>query len=321
MSMYINSVIGKALRVVSRQNCDILQRIATNSTRSMSLVSGYSFETLKVESPKDYIFHVEMNRPDKLNAMNQIFWKEMVECFQKMNSDPDCRCVVISGAGRAFTAVEIHFLCSGLDLSDAITVLSGDKSNDIGRAAFKIHETIRQYQESFTAIEKCTKPVIAAVHNACIGGGIDLITACDIRYCTSDAWFSIKEVDIGLAADVGTLQRLPKIVGNDSLVRELAYTGRKMFSDEAKQLGIVSRVFPDKETLLSGAVELAELIASKSPIAVQGTKVNLIFSRDNSVPVSLQYAATWNQAMIQSEDVMKSAMAGINKEKATFSKL
>jgi delta(3,5)-delta(2,4)-dienoyl-CoA isomerase len=136
-----------------------------------------------------------------------------------------------------------------------------------------------------------------------------------------DAFFQIKEVDIGLAADVGTLQRLPKIVGNDSLVRELSYTARRMMADEALQMGLVSKVCPDKEALLAAALEVAKTIAEKSPIAVQGTKINLIYSRDHSVASGLHYMQTWNAAMLQSDDLMKAAVASMTKEKPLFAKL
>lgn len=126
-----------------------------------------------------------------------------------------------------------------------------------------------------------------------------------MRYCTKDAWFQVKEVDIGLAADVGTLQRLPKIIGNDSLARELAFTARPFYADEAKEMGLVSRLFADKETMINRTLDVASLIASKSPIAIQGTKVNLIYSRDHTVAEGLQYIANWNQVMLQSEDIMK----------------
>jgi delta(3,5)-delta(2,4)-dienoyl-CoA isomerase len=148
--------------------------------------------------------------------MNKAFWREMVECFTALGGDSDCRSVVIDGAGMSFT--------SGLDLNDAAEDLfsSSNDDKDVARKAFHMRENIiKPYQQSFTSIEKCNKPVIAAVHGACVGGGIDLITACDIRLCTSDAWFQIKEVDIGLAADVGTLQRLPKIIGNERLRHDL----------------------------------------------------------------------------------------------------
>ncbi|XP_061172954.1 delta(3,5)-Delta(2,4)-dienoyl-CoA isomerase, mitochondrial-like [Saccostrea echinata] len=282
-----------------------------SKARNMSTMD-YTFETLKVTRPKDFVVQVEMNRPKKLNAMNRAFWRECRECFQRLSTDEDCRVVLVSGSGKAFTA--------GLDLTDmAEDFMSSDL--EVGRKAFKLRNLIRDYQETFTVIEKCPKPVIAAIHNACVGGGVDMTSACDIRYCTSDAWFQIKEVDVGLTADVGTLQRFPKIVGNDSLVRELCYTARKFYSDEAKQIGYVSRIFPDKEAMIEGSLEMASMIASKSPIAVQGTKVSLVFSRDHGVQEGLNHVGLWNQGMLQSEDVMKSAMAAIEKKQATFSKL
>ncbi|XP_078001327.1 delta(3,5)-Delta(2,4)-dienoyl-CoA isomerase, mitochondrial-like [Glandiceps talaboti] len=278
--------------------------------RKMSSTT-YNFETLAVSSPKEHVYQVELNRPSKLNAMNRAFWREMVECFNTIADDSDCRVVVLTGAGRAFTA--------GLDVMDHVEIFSSE--GDGARIAFKMKNFIKGYQETFNVIEKCNKPVIAAIHNACVGGGIDMITACDMRLCSQDAWFQIKEVEIGLAADVGTLQRLPKVVGNDSLVRELCYTARKFEAKEAKEFGLVSRIYPDKESLVQGALELAETIASKSPVAVQGTKVNLVYSRDHSVPESLEYIAAWNKSMLQTEDIMKAMQANMNKEKAVFSKL
>jgi delta(3,5)-delta(2,4)-dienoyl-CoA isomerase len=264
-----------------------------------------------VKKVGEYVTHVELNRPDKLNAMNHAMWKEIPECFGELNSDPKCRAVVLSGAGRIFT--------SGLDFSDMGQLMAIYQSeDDVARKFKKMYSFVKPYQDSFTSLEKCSKPVIAAVHNACIGGGVDLICAADIRYCTSDSWFQIKEVDIGLAADVGTLQRLPRIVGNESLVRELAFSCRKLYSDEAKSFGLVSRIFPDKDKMLEEALRLASVIASKSPVAVQGTKANLIYSRDHSVEEGLAYQAIWNSAMLQSEDLMKAAMAQMNKADATF---
>eukprot|EP00004_Rigifila_ramosa_P014010 TRINITY_DN3148_c0_g1_i4.p1 TRINITY_DN3148_c0_g1~~TRINITY_DN3148_c0_g1_i4.p1 ORF type:complete len:211 (+),score=56.96 TRINITY_DN3148_c0_g1_i4:264-896(+) len=193
---------------------------------------------------------------------------------------------------------------------------------DVARKAFRQRTTVLDFQDSFTAIEKCCKPVIAAVHGGCIGGGVDLITACDIRFCTTDAYFVVKEVDIALAADVGTLQRLPKIVGNDSLVRELCYTARKMPSDEALRFGLVSRVVDTRDACIAAAVETASLIASKSPIGIVGTKINLNFSRDHSTASSLDYVATWNMAMLQTEDLPKAAAASLARgEPAAFAKL
>ncbi|KAM8953674.1 delta(3,5)-Delta(2,4)-dienoyl-CoA isomerase, mitochondrial [Pelodytes ibericus] len=283
---------------------------------SDSVTSKYQYETLRVTSEADHVFHVEINRPEKRNAMNKAFWREMVLCFRAVAEDSGCRAVVISGAGKMFT--------SGIDLMDLGADFMQPRDTDAARTAWNLRSKISEYQETFSVIEKCPKPVIAAVHGGCIGGGVDLVTACDIRYCTQDAWFQVKEVDIGLAADVGTLQRLPKIIGSRSLVNELALTARKMMSDEAQSSGFVSRVLPDKPSLLLAAFDLAAEIASKSPVAVQGTKVNLVYARDHSVQESLDYMACWNMSMLQTEDVMKSAQAALEKKTprdVTFSKL
>ncbi|XP_069602659.1 delta(3,5)-Delta(2,4)-dienoyl-CoA isomerase, mitochondrial-like isoform X3 [Ranitomeya imitator] len=264
-----------------------LQNMSSDAT-----MSSYSYETLKVTTPADHIYHVEINRPEKRNAMNKAFWREMVLCFQALGEDSNCRAVVISGSGKMFT--------SGIDLMNLESDFIQSPGEDAARIAWGVRKKIIEYQKSFSVIEKCTKPVIAAVHNGCIGGGVDLVTACDIRYCSQDAYFQVKEVDMGLAADVGTLQRLPNIIGNRS------------------------RVFPDKASLLSAAFDLATDIASKSPVAVQGTKVNLLYSRDHSVEESLNYMATWNMSMLQTEDIMTSAQAAMQKKTpkdVTFSKL
>ncbi|KAM9263916.1 delta(3,5)-Delta(2,4)-dienoyl-CoA isomerase, mitochondrial [Morus bassanus] len=277
---------------------------------------GRSFETLRVTRERDRVLHVELHRPEKRNAMNVAFWREMVECFQDISRDSSCHAVVISGAGKIFTA--------GIDLVEMGSVFLRVEGEDMARKAWNLRQKIREYQETFSVLEKCPKPVIAAVHGACVGGGIDLISACDIRYCTQDAWFQVKEVDIGLAADVGTLQRLPKIVGSQSLVNELAFTARKMMAPEAQSCGLVSRVFPDKATLLQGALDVATAIAARSPVAVQGTKVNLVYSRDHPVPESLRYMATWNMSMLQTDDILKSVQAAMEKkgpEDVPFSKL
>uniref|UniRef100_A0A8C2REQ2 Delta(3,5)-Delta(2,4)-dienoyl-CoA isomerase, mitochondrial n=1 Tax=Capra hircus TaxID=9925 RepID=A0A8C2REQ2_CAPHI len=264
---------------------------------------GHSYESLRVTAAQKHVLHVQLNRPEKRNAMNKAFWREMVVCFNKIAEDSDCRVVVISGAGKMFT--------SGIDLMDMASDLLQPAGDDTARISWHLHSLITRYQETFSVIEKCPKPVIAAIHGGCIGGGVDLITACDIRYSTQDSFFQVKEVDIGLAADVGTLQRLPKVIGNQSLVNELAYTARKMMADEALESGLVSRLFPDKETMLDAAFTLAAEISSKSPVAVQSTKINLIYSRDHSVTESLNYMKSWNMSMLQTKDVMKPVVPGL----------
>lgn len=171
-------------------------------------------------------------------------------------------------------------------------------------------------QAPFNTIAKCPKPIIAAVHNGVIGAGVDMISAVDVRYASSDAYFSIREVAIGMAADVGTLQRLPKIVGNDSLVRELAFTGANLPASEAKEFGLVSRVFETPEKTVQGALELAKTIAARSPVAVQGTKVSLNYSREHTIEDGLQFMQIWNMSMLQSEDLITAITAVATKQES-----
>lgn len=276
------------------------------SSANAADVSAYKYETLSVTVPQDFVLHVELNRPEKMNAMNNQMWKEMMTCFNAAAQDENVRAVVLSGKGKMFT--------SGLDLMSAASIFAPDPDKDVARRAFDLMRFVRFAQDSFSVIEKCNKPVIAAVHNGCIGAGVDTITACDIRLQTSDAYYCVKEVDVGLAADVGTLQRLPKVIGNGSLARELCFTARKMEAEEAKSCGLVSKVYDNKEDMIQGAIELAGLIASKSPVAVQGTKHHMVYSRDHTVQEGLDYMASWNSAMLQSEDILKSAQAVMMKQ-------
>lgn len=301
--------LGRSLKLMA--NSSVIKNMR-NIANASTAANNLTFKTLEVTNPSEYVFHVKLNRPDKRNAMNPTLFYEIKDCFQKLQNNSDCRSIIISGSGKCFS--------SGLDLSE-LTQITFPEIEEIGRKAFAIRNLLIDYQSCLTSIEICPKPVIGLIHGFCIGGGLDLITACDIRYCTKDSWFSIKEVDMGLAADIGTLQRLPKVTGNDSLARELIYTSRKFNSDEAKTLGLVSKVVDDDATLFKDGLELAKTIASKSPIAVQGSKVNLVYSRDHTVEEGLRFMTIWNGSMLQSEDVIKSAMAQMAKEQATFSKL
>ncbi|XP_033637870.1 delta(3,5)-Delta(2,4)-dienoyl-CoA isomerase, mitochondrial-like [Asterias rubens] len=279
----------------------------------MSSDTSYKFETLAVTKLKEYVIQVELNRPEKRNAMNMQFYREMRDCFRKLATDSDCRVVLLTGAGKMFT--------SGLDLMDSAELLSAASDMDVGRRAMYLKHSVTEMQESYSVMEKSLKPVIAAIHGGCIGGGLDMVTAVDMRFCTKDAWFQIKEVDLGLAADLGTLQRFPKIIGNDSWLREIVYTARKFGSDEAREIGLVNRIFDTREAMLEGAIEIATLIASKSPIAVQTSKASLVYSRDHSVPEGLNDVTTWNAGMLQSEDLMKAISASMQKVEPKFSKL
>ncbi|XP_015914123.2 delta(3,5)-Delta(2,4)-dienoyl-CoA isomerase, mitochondrial [Parasteatoda tepidariorum] len=292
-----------------------LKQMSINK-RAMASTAIYEYETLSVTSDQDHVLHVQLNRPECLNAMNKMFWQEIRDCFKKIRNDQYCRVAIISGAGKAFSA--------GLDFTDMLDITSKVLSKeDIARKAKYLHSIVEQFQQSFTAVEDCQKPVIAAVHGACIGAGVNLIAACDIRYCSEDAYFSIKEIDIGIAADVGILQRLPKSVGNDSLLREYIYSCENMSSEIAKEIGIVSKVFPSRDEMFKATNHLAGIIARKSPVAVQGTKKALTYSRDHSVKEGLEFMTYWNMTMLQSEDVLKAAEATITKteKRPHFSKL
>lgn len=277
-------------------------RLLLNAAQANKMSTATDYTTLKISSPKPFVYHVELNRPDKLNAMSHEMWLEIGQCFNSLNNDEDCRVVLLSAAGKVFTA--------GLDFNSMTQIAPKlAEYEDVARRCKILKEMIVTYQNSITSLEKCLKPVISLVHSACIGGGVDLITAADIRYCTEDAIFQVKEVDIGMAADVGTLQRLPKVTGNTSLVNELAFTARKLEAQEAKEFGLVSRVFKDKESMMQFGVQLADEIAQKSPLAVQGTKRSLVYSRDHSVQEGLDHIADWNQTMLQSEDFMNASVA------------
>ncbi|XP_017100793.2 delta(3,5)-Delta(2,4)-dienoyl-CoA isomerase, mitochondrial [Drosophila bipectinata] len=276
---------------------------------------GHHFKTLVISTPKPFVFHVELHRPTKLNALNKQMWMEIKECFEGLSTNPDCRAIVVSAAGKHFTA--------GIDLNDMMNLGQQlAETDDVARKGVIMERMIRLYQDSISSLEQCPKPVITAVHKACIGAGVDLITSADIRYCTDDAYFQVKEVEIGMAADVGTLQRLPKAVGSQSLARELCFTGRRFEAAEAHSSGLVSRVFPDKESLLSGALALAENIASKSPIAVQTTKQSMTYSLEHTNQQGLDHIRLINKLNLQSEDFAQAVAAQLTKDdKPVFAKL
>ncbi|XP_013776406.1 delta(3,5)-Delta(2,4)-dienoyl-CoA isomerase, mitochondrial-like [Limulus polyphemus] len=319
--MVANAICGLIGRVITRTSPRItVQSLAgVVSSRNISEKARYtmSYETLDITSPHERILHVQLNRPDKLNAMNKVFWREILDCFREISDDTDIRVVILSGAGRMFSA--------GLDIGDMTDLITSQvtKKSDVARRAKYLQSLIALYQESFNALEKCQKPVISAIHGGCIGSGVDLIAACDVRYCTQDAWFQVKEVDLGFAPDLGTLQRVPKAIGNNSMLREMVYTARKVEGFEAKEMGLISRVFPNKEAMMSEVDRLAESIASKSPVAVQGCKVALNYSRDHTISEGLKFMQCWNMTMLQSEDVIKGSEAVATKAEKPphFSKL
>ena len=265
-----------------------------------------SFETLEL-SIEEQVATVHLNRPDKANAMNGPMWDELQSCFEWLDQEPAVRVVILAGNGK-------HF-CAGLDLAEFGTLHS--ESSDPARRAEQLRRTILRMQGNLTAIEKCRVPVLAAIHNTCIGGGVDMICCADMRYATEDAYFSIREIDIGMTADVGTLQRLPRNIP-DGVVRELAYTGRNMDAEEAREVGFVNRVFENRETMMREVTAIARAIASKSPLAVRGTKEMVLFSRDHSVSEGLNYVATWNAGMMSQADLQAGMQAQMNKTQAKY---
>ncbi|MFG6456288.1 crotonase/enoyl-CoA hydratase family protein [Roseateles sp. BYS96W] len=260
-----------------------------------------NLETLTV-SLQDHIATVRLNRPDKANAMNATMWQDIRRAFDGLDAQPEARVVVLEGEGRHFTA--------GLDLQMMMGIAPMIEDACDGRMREKLRRVILDMQDTLTSLERCRKPVLAAIHGACVGGGIDLVSAADMRYCSADAYFSIKEIDIGMVADVGTLQRLPKLLGSQGLVRELAYTGRRVEAAEAREIGLVNRVFDSREALQAGVRGIAATIAAKSPLSIRGTKEQLNYARDHSVADGLNHIATWNAAMLMSEDLQKAMMAG-----------
>lgn len=259
----------------------------------------------------DGVVHIAMDRPDKANSMTPDFWVELPSLFEQLGSDETVRCAIISGEGKHFT--------SGMDLATFSTIATLFESEP-GRAALALREMILRLQHTFTAIEKARFPVIAAVHGACIGAGVDMITACDLRIASADAFFAIEEIHIGMAADVGTLQRLPKLIA-PAIAAELAYTGRRFQADEAKSMGLVSSLYENREALLNGAWELARSMAAKSPLALAGIKRNLAYSRDHSVADGLDYIATWNGGMLRASELMTAVQAKMSKTQPAFDNL
>jgi enoyl-CoA hydratase len=258
------------------------------------------YETLAV-TLDGAIATVRLARPDKANAMNLAMWHEIRRAFAWIDETPEARVAILEGEGKHFTA--------GIDLQMMAGLLPQVHDDCDGRTREKLRRVILDLQDTLTALERCRKPVLAAVHGACVGGGVDLICCADMRYASSGASFVVKEIDIGMVADVGTLQRLPKLIGPQGLVRELAFTGRSVDAAEAKAIGLVNRVFDSREALQAGVREIAAAIAAKSPLAIRGIKEMLLYSRDHSVADGLNHVATWNAALLLSEDLMSAMTA------------
>jgi len=259
----------------------------------------------------EQIAHLQLNRPKELNSMNAAFWTELPEAVNAIDRASMARVIVISSTGKHFSA--------GMDLA-VFQNMGASYAGEPARRAEKSRRHILQLQNAFNALEDARIPVLAALQGGVIGGAVDMISACDMRYCTQDAFFCIKETEIGMTADVGTLQRLPKLIP-EGLVRELAFTGRNMMSEEAKSCGLVNHVYADQKSLLAGVMKIAKTIAGHSPLAVAGCKEMINYARDHSVNDSLNYMATWQSGMLQMPDVIEAMAATKEKRKPVFENL
>jgi enoyl-CoA hydratase len=253
---------------------------------------------------------VELNRPDKLNALNAEAWDTLAPLMRTLDEDRSVRAIVLRGRGRGFTA--------GLDVMDImgrLPVTPGAPPD--GERQARLHAMIRGMQAAVTSLERARVPVIAAVHGACIGGGVDIITACDIRLCAADARFGVRETRLAMVADLGTLQRLPALVGQ-GIARELVFTGRDFDAAYAERIGLVNRVLPDTDALFAAADALAREIADNPPLAVQGAKQVLNEAQRGDIDRSLEYVATWNAAHLLSQDLGVAVTAFVTKQKPEF---
>jgi enoyl-CoA hydratase len=242
-----------------------------------------NLEAFEVTFDDYQIVEVRLNRPTAINAMNTDFWRELPAIINTLDNLGSVRVVILSAMGTHFTA--------GMDLQIFEGMVTEDNFEP-ARAAEKQRRWIMTLQDVFSALEKARMPIISAIQGACIGGGVDMICATDIRLCTNNAFFNIKETELGITADVGTLQRILHVMPS-GLARELAYTSRNFAADEALKCGFVNNVYDSQEEMLDAAHQLARNIAKHSPIAVNGVKEMLNYSRDHSVADSLNHMATW----------------------------
>jgi len=257
----------------------------------------------------DQVAHLQLCRPDELNTMTADFWRELPEIVTGLSDEGSARCVVISSTGKHFSA--------GMDLS---VFTGGDVTGtnaEPGRRNARLRSHAKLLQWTFTALEKARMPVVAAVQGGVIGGAVDLVTACDLRYASADAFFCVQEIHLGMTADVGTLQRLGKVVP-EGFAREMAFTGRRYPAARAYEMGLVQAVLPDSATLVDAALATAREIAAHSPLAVWGTKVAMNYARDHAVDDALDQIATWQAGMFPPADMTEALTARAEKRPPVF---
>jgi enoyl-CoA hydratase len=267
----------------------------------------FTSEVLTIERD-GHVATVWLNRPDKLNALNLPFWDDIPRAMEELGDDPAVRAVVVAARGKAFTV--------GIDLTLLAQVAGAGTGSDASRKLAR-YEEVKRMQWTMTSIAQCRKPVIAAVHGYCLGAGIDLITACDIRLASQDAIFSVRETRMAMVADVGTVQRLPRLIAAGH-VAELLYTGKDIGAQRAREIGLVNDVYPDAASVVEAARSLAEEIAANSPLAVQGAKKVLAAEADMSLDDALDHIALYNSAFIESRDIVEATTAFFEKRDPNF---
>jgi len=273
-------------------------------------LSDLNMTTIITDLTEDGVLTVKLNRPKRGNSFNLNMWNDLKAVFEAVKMDSDVKVVILTGGAEVFS--------TGMDLSvfGEMEALS-KKEKCPGRMRESLTHIIQFLQDCISGPEICPVPVIAAINGNCIGGAVDLVTACDLRYCSSGASFSIKETDLAMVADIGTLQRLPKLIG-DMQSRELAYTGREFDGDEAEKLGIVLKSFKSNEEMMDVVTKKAKMIAKKSPLTIRGIKSTLLYTRDNSVKESLSQIKMHNSAFLYSSDLMEAMSATMMKKEPNF---
>ncbi|MDP2418521.1 MAG: enoyl-CoA hydratase-related protein [Hydrogenophaga sp.] len=252
----------------------------------------------------DHVAHLVLNRPEVMNTMHPTFWRELDEVLTQIHTEGTARALVISSTGKHFSA--------GMALETFSGAIAMDDQSPEGRAA--IFDLLTDMQATFTKIENLRIPVICAIQGGCIGGAVDMVTAACIRYATADAFFCIQEINIGMVADVGTLQRLPKLIPF-AVVKEMAYTGRRLPAQRALAYGLVNEVFDNADAMLAAALQCAKEIASKPPIAIWGTKQAVTYARDHSVEDSLRQMG-WLQGAIWSNSHVRESIVAMKEKRA-----
>lgn len=277
----------------------------------MTITELQHLEALTV-SIDQKVAHVQLCRPDELNSMNSAFWRELPLVIDAIDREAAARVIVLSSTGKHFSA--------GMDL--AVFKTAGlQVEAELGRKQENMRRKVLQLQEVFNQLEKTRIPVLAAIQGGCIGGAVDMIAASDSRYCTADAFFQIAEINVGMVADLGTLQRLPRLIPA-GLARELVYTGRRMSAEQAKGCGLVNEIYENQAEMLDGVMDIARQIASQSPLAVTGCKEMMNYSRDHTIADSLNYIAAWQSGMFQPQNDMKEVFtARVEKREPIFDEL